>query len=108
MLEHSINSFKGFYEIKKTVIVYNIKNKKYLDFSAGIAVNTLGYNHPLIKKVLKEQLKTGILHLSGSQLHKYKILLSSLLSIDSVRRPNYTVGQGISDESKQQLTQTTH
>ena len=76
-----IYNFSNF-KIKKGqgVFLFDDKNKKYLDFSAGIAVNTLGYNHPLIKKVLKEQLKTGILHLSGSQLHKYKILLSSLLS----------------------------
>ena len=30
LLEHSINSFKGFPEIKKTIIVYNKKHKKYL------------------------------------------------------------------------------
>ena len=62
------------------VFLFDENNKKYIDFSSGIAVNALGYNHPLIRKVVKEQLKTGILHLSGSQLHKYKILLSSLLS----------------------------
>ena len=31
LLEHSLNAFKNFHEIKKTVIVYNKKNKKYLD-----------------------------------------------------------------------------
>ena len=31
LLEYSINSFKDFQEIKKTVIVYNRKHKKYLD-----------------------------------------------------------------------------
>ena len=62
------------------VYLFDENNKKYIDFSSGIAVNALGYNHPLIRKVIKEQLKTGILHLSGSLLHKYKILLSSLLS----------------------------
>ena len=31
LLEHSINAFKDFHEIKKTVIVYNKKHKKYLD-----------------------------------------------------------------------------
>jgi len=30
LLEHSINAFKNFREIKKTVIVYNKKHKKYL------------------------------------------------------------------------------
>ena len=31
LLEHSLNSFKNFHEIKKTVVVYNKKHKKYLD-----------------------------------------------------------------------------
>jgi len=31
LLEHSLNPFKDFHEIKKTVIVYNRKHKKYLD-----------------------------------------------------------------------------
>ena len=30
LLEHSLNAFKKFTEIKKTVIVYNQKNKDYL------------------------------------------------------------------------------
>ena len=31
LLEHSLNVFKNFHEIKKTVIVYNKKHKKHLD-----------------------------------------------------------------------------
>ena len=31
LLEHSINAFKDFKKIKKIVIVYNKKSKKYLD-----------------------------------------------------------------------------
>ena len=31
------------------------KGDKYLDFGAGIAVNSLGYNHPYLNKKLKEQ-----------------------------------------------------
>ena len=31
LLEHSFNAFKDFSEIKKTIIVYNKKHKKYLD-----------------------------------------------------------------------------
>jgi acetylornithine/succinyldiaminopimelate/putrescine aminotransferase len=45
--------------------LYTSDNKKLLDFSAGVAVNSLGYNHSVIKKTLQEQLKTGITHLSG-------------------------------------------
>ena len=31
ILEHSLNAFRNFNEIKKTVIVYNKEHKKYLD-----------------------------------------------------------------------------
>ena len=62
------------------VYLFDKNNKKFIDFSSGIAVNALGYNHSLVNKVIKTQLKTGILHLSGSQIHKYKLELASLLS----------------------------
>ena len=60
--------------------LYTADNKKLLDFSAGVAVNSLGYNHSVVKKTIQEQLKTGITHLSGSQIHLYKYKLSQLLS----------------------------
>ena len=63
--------------------LYTSGNRRLLDFSAGVAVNSLGYNHSVIKKTLQEQLKTGITHLSGSQIHLYKTKLSKLLSIES-------------------------
>ena len=31
LLEHSFDAFKDFHEIKKTIIVYNKKHKKYLN-----------------------------------------------------------------------------
>ncbi|MDB2371619.1 aspartate aminotransferase family protein [Alphaproteobacteria bacterium] len=63
--------------------LYTSQKKKLLDFSAGVAVNSLGYNHPIIKKSLQDQIKTGISHLSGSQIHEFKIKLSELLSKES-------------------------
>ena len=63
--------------------LYTSDKKKLLDFSAGVAVNSLGYNHPVIKNSLKAQLKTGITHLSGSQIHEFKTKLSKLLSDNS-------------------------
>ena len=63
--------------------LYTADNKKLLDFSAGVAVNSLGYNHSIVKKTIQEQLKTGITHLSGSQIHLYKYKLSQLLSKES-------------------------
>lgn len=40
----------------KGVYVTDTDGKKYLDFGAGIAVNALGYSHPVYNKALKKQI----------------------------------------------------
>ncbi len=76
--------FSNFRVIKgRGCYLHTSDNKKLLDFSAGVAVNSLGYNHPVVRKSLQDQIKTGITHLSGSQMHEFKIKLSKLLSENS-------------------------
>ncbi len=38
---------------------------RYLDFAAGIAVNALGYNHPVIREAVLRALDTGLVHVSN-------------------------------------------
>ncbi len=38
---------------------------RYLDFAAGIAVNALGYNHPVIREAILRALDTGLIHVSN-------------------------------------------
>jgi predicted acetylornithine/succinylornithine family transaminase len=38
---------------------------RYLDFVAGIAVNALGYNHPVIREATLRALDTGLVHVSN-------------------------------------------
>ncbi len=38
---------------------------RYLDFVAGIAVNALGYNHPVIRGAIERALETGLVHVSN-------------------------------------------
>ena len=47
------------------VWLWDEAGKKYLDALAGIAVNTLGYNHPKLTKALSERLASGVLHTSN-------------------------------------------
>ncbi|HWI98544.1 MAG TPA: aspartate aminotransferase family protein [Burkholderiales bacterium] len=47
------------------VWLWDEAGKKYLDALAGIAVNTLGYNHPRLTKALSERLASGVLHTSN-------------------------------------------
>ncbi|HXQ29868.1 MAG TPA: acetylornithine/succinylornithine family transaminase [Gemmatimonadales bacterium] len=37
----------------------------YLDFVAGIGVNALGYNHPVIRGAIERALATGLVHISN-------------------------------------------
>ncbi len=39
--------------------------RRYLDFVAGIAVNALGYNHPVVREALEQALQTGLVHVSN-------------------------------------------
>ena len=38
---------------------------RYLDFVAGIAVNALGYNHPVIRDAITHALDAGLIHVSN-------------------------------------------
>ena len=38
---------------------------RYLDFVGGIAVNALGYNHPVIRDAILRALDTGLIHVSN-------------------------------------------
>ncbi len=37
--------------------VYDVKGTAYLDFIAGVSANSLGHNHPIVKKAILEQLE---------------------------------------------------
>jgi predicted acetylornithine/succinylornithine family transaminase len=38
---------------------------RYLDFTAGIAVNALGYGHPVVGDAIREALEAGLIHTSN-------------------------------------------
>lgn len=52
---HTYNRYQVVLEKGEGVYLYDTDNKKYLDFAAGIAVNALGYHHPVYTKALQEQ-----------------------------------------------------
>src|SRR3984957_16884734 len=51
--------------------VYDTSGKRYLDLIAGIGVNALGYAHPQLTKVIREQAGL-ILHTSNLYYHEYQ------------------------------------
>lgn len=60
-------------------VVYDLNGKSYIDMLAGIAVNALGYNHPRIVRVLREQAGQCI-HVSNLFYHPWQGLLARRLA----------------------------
>lgn len=52
------------FEKGEGMYVYDENGKKYLDFVAGIAVNSLGHNHPKLVKAISEQ-AAKLIHISN-------------------------------------------
>ncbi|KAI0143033.1 acetylornithine and succinylornithine aminotransferase [Xylariaceae sp. FL1272] len=58
--------------------LYDLENRKYLDFTAGIAVNGLGHSDPAIARVIADQANT-LLHTSNLYFNPWTGALSELL-----------------------------
>jgi predicted acetylornithine/succinylornithine family transaminase len=59
--------------------LFDINGRRYLDFLAGIAVNSLGYGHPRLMRVLKEQ-GERLIHCSNLFYHPYQAILAKRLA----------------------------
>jgi acetylornithine/N-succinyldiaminopimelate aminotransferase len=55
----------------KGVFLWDIDDKKYLDFVSGLGVNALGHAHPRIVKAIREQ-AAKIIHVSNLYYHEYQ------------------------------------
>lgn len=53
---HTYNRFPVVFEKGQGCYLYDSEGKEYLDFAAGIAVNSLGYHYPGYDEVLKDQI----------------------------------------------------
>jgi len=71
------------FERGEGVYLYDDKGNRYLDMLAGIAVNILGYNHPLITETVCKQAKE-IIHVSNLFYIKPQIELAKRLIESSV------------------------
>lgn len=53
---HTYNRYPVVFDHGEGVHLYDVDGKEYLDFGAGIAVQSLGYNHKAYTKALKDQI----------------------------------------------------
>lgn len=63
----------------KGCYVYDTDGKRYLDFITGIGVNALGYSHPKLTRVIREQ-AGRLLHTSNLYYHEYQGQLARKLA----------------------------
>ena len=61
----------------KNSTLYDAQGKAYTDFIAGIGVNVLGYDHPIVRRTLREQ--ASLLHTSNLYYHSYQGQLAERL-----------------------------
>lgn len=59
------NRFPVVFDHAEGVYIYDVGDKKYLDFGAGISVCGLGYGNELLNYTLKSQIDKGLLHISN-------------------------------------------
>ena len=77
-LMHTYNRFNIVLDHGEGCYIYDEDNKKYLDMGSGIAVSSLGYNHPVLSKALEAQLHK-LLHTSNLYYTKPQVEAASLL-----------------------------
>jgi predicted acetylornithine/succinylornithine family transaminase len=63
----------------KGCYVYDTDGKRYLDFITGIGVNALGYSHPRLTRIIREQ-AGRLLHTSNLYYHEYQGRLAQKLA----------------------------
>jgi predicted acetylornithine/succinylornithine family transaminase len=63
----------------KGCYLYDLNGKRYLDLISGIGVNSLGYAHPRITKVMRQQVGL-LLHTSNLYYHEYQGKLGERLA----------------------------
>lgn len=59
--------------------LYDDRGKKYLDFLGGLAVNSLGYAHPEILAIVRDELQS-LLHVSNLLYHRFQAPLAEKLA----------------------------
>ena len=62
----------------KGVFVYDLQDRRYLDFVSGLGVNALGHAHPRVVKTLREQ-AGRLIHVSNLYYHEYQGALAEKL-----------------------------
>ncbi len=75
------------------IYAYDSEGKRYLDLISGIGVNSLGYAHPRITKIIREQAGL-LLHTSNLYYHEYQGRLAERLAKTSGLQRSFFCNSG--------------
>ena len=85
-LLHTYNRYPVVLTRGKGVFLWDIADKRYLDFVSGLGVNALGHAHPRIVKTIREQ-AAKLIHVSNLYYHQYQgPLAEKLCSLSGLNR----------------------
>lgn len=70
--------------------VWDVDGNRYIDFSAGIAVNSTGHSHPEIVKVIQEQAEKYI-HISSDYYHELMVRVAERIDEIAPMKEDVTV-----------------
>lgn len=76
---HTYGTFPMVFDHGKGCVLVDDQGKEYLDFVAGIAVNALGYGHPVLLEKLQEQMHK-LFHISNLYYNKPAVDLAEKLT----------------------------
>lgn len=79
---HTYNRFPVVFKRGEGCYLYDSEGKKYLDFAAGIAVNSLGYHYPEYDEALKKQIDC-LTHVSNLYYNEPMIEAGAKLALAS-------------------------
>src|SRR5216684_6683317 len=79
LLLHTYDRNQVLFKRGRGCYLYDEQGRRYLDFLSGIGVNALGYNHPAIRKALREQ-SSRLIHISNLFYHEHQAELARRLT----------------------------
>ena len=84
---YAMGAMPIYFQRAKGCRVWDVNGKSYLDALGGIAVNTLGHNHPKLVPALQDQI-AKIIHIAGTKLpyHQFTSTLSLEICKNSRRK----------------------
>ena len=81
------NRYPIYLEGGEGAVVRDVDGNEYIDFICGLAANTLGHNHPVVNRAIRENLSKGLIHSLPApvEIQTAQTLIDVIPNVDMVR-----------------------